>query len=244
MPFRTLNPEELALRLNLVRADVDRLVKRGDIPFEKRGGRVVFRQTDIDSWASQRILKFTGRGLAEYHEKSSRRTRKLLQRDALLPELIRPEHIAPAMTAKTKASVVRDLVALADRTGLVCDAAELVTSLLEREKLCPTAMPGGVAFVHPRQLQAYVLQSSFLVFGRTIQPIHFGSPDGEPTNLFFLICCQNDMLHLHTLARLCMMIQKTELLAGLRAAATAAALLECMLAAEQSVIAALGVAQA
>jgi PTS system nitrogen regulatory IIA component len=140
------------------------------------------------------------------------------------------------MTAKTKASVLRDLADVADRTGLVCDRAELVASLLAREKLCPTAVPGGVAFPHPRQQQAYLLQASFLVFGRTIQPIHFGAPDAQPTDLFFLLCCQEEKLHLHTLARLCLMAQKTDLLARLRAARDATALHECLLTAEQTVM--------
>jgi excisionase family DNA binding protein len=236
MPFRTFNTDEVAQYLNLARADIERLVKDRAIPVETRGDRVVFRQRDIDAWASQRILGFSASRLAEYHRKSSQRTRRLLQRETLLPEMVRPEYIAPVMTAKTKASVVRDLAAVADRTGLVCDAAELVASLQAREKLCPTAVPGGVAFLHPRQQQPYLFQSSFLVLGRTIQPIHFGSPDGQPTDLFFLLCCQDDKLHLHTLARLCLMAQKTELLAQLRDAPDAAALHECLLAAEQTVI--------
>jgi excisionase family DNA binding protein len=237
MPFRTLNIDEVAQYLNLGRADIDRLVKDRDIPFELRGNHVVFRRTEVDAWASQRILGLNARRLADYHLKSSQRTRELLRREAILPEMIRPDTIAPAMTAKTKPSVLRDLAALANRTSMVCDTAELVASLQAREKLCPTAVPGGVAFLHPRHQQPYLFLASFLVLGRTLQPVHFGSPDGRPTDLFFLLCCQDDKLHLHTLARLCMMAQKTELLAQLRAAGDAAALHDCLLAAEQSVIA-------
>ena len=240
MPYRTLNTDEVAQYLNLPRADIERLCKDRDIPFELRGSHVIFRQSDIDAWASQRILSFSTSRLAEYHRKTSRPTRALPRRDLLLPGMIRADCIAPAMTAKTKASVLRDLAAVADRTGLVCDRAELVASLQAREKLCPTAVPGGVAFLHPRQQQPYLFQSSFLVLGRTIQPIHFGSPDGQPTDLFFLVCCQDDRLHLHTLARLCLMAQKMDLLAQLRAAPDAAALLECLLVAEQTVVGTLG----
>jgi len=74
------------------------------------------------------------------------------------------------------------------------------------------------------------------VLGRTVQPIHYGAPDGRPTDLFCLLCCQDDKLHLHTLARLCLVAQKTELLSQLRAAPDAAALHECLLAAEEAVI--------
>ena len=236
MPYRTLNTDEAAQYLNLTRADIERLCKDRDIPFEMRGGRIVFRQREIDAWASQRILSFNTSRLVEYHRTSSRETRTLLRRETLLPEMIRPDCIAAAMTAKTKASVLRDLAVVADRTGLVGDGAELVASLLAREKLCPTAVPGGAAFLHPRQQQPYLFQSSFLVLGRTIQPIHFGSPDGQPTDLFFLICCQDEKLHLHTLARLCLMSLKTDLLAQLRVAPDAAVLLDCLLAAERAVV--------
>lgn len=169
MPFHILSVDEVTQHLNLTGADIEQLVKAGDIPFEKCGDRVVFRQTDIDAWASQRILKFSSSRLTEYHRKSSQRTRNLLQREALLPELIRPDYIAPAMTAKTKASVVRDLAALAGRTGLVCGAAEPVASLLAREKLCPTARLGSMTFLYPRQPQPYLSQSSFLMLGRSIR---------------------------------------------------------------------------
>ncbi|MEX2044160.1 MAG: PTS sugar transporter subunit IIA [Opitutus sp.] len=236
MPFRTLNADELSHYLSLTRADIDRLVKEGSIPFEKRGDRVVFRKTPIDAWASQRILKLSGQRLAEYHQKSSRHPRKVLRHEALLPEMLVPGGIAPAMAAKTKSSVVREMAALADRTGLVCDLPELVGSLLAREELCSTAMPGSVAFLHPRQVQPDLFLSSFLVLGRTIQPIHFGAPDGNPTRLFFLLCCQDDRLHLHTLARLCMMMQKTGLQADLLAGPDAPALHERLLAAERAVI--------
>lgn len=236
MPFHIFNTDEVAQYLNQPRADIERLVQSRDIPFEIRGDHIVFRQREIDDWASQRILGFNASRLTEYHQKASQRRRQTLHRELLLPDLIRPDAIAPAMTAKTKASVLRDLAAVADRTGLVCDRAELVASLLAREKLCATAVPGGVAFPHPRQQQPYLLQASFVVFGRTLQPIHFGAPDAEPTDLFFLLCCQEEKLHLHALARLCLMAQKTDLLAQLRAAPDPATLHECLLTTEQAVI--------
>ena len=144
--------------------------------------------------------------------------------------------LAAAMTSKTKASVLRDLVALAETTGQLNDPKTLVDSLAAREELCSTAMPGGFALPHQRTQEPYLLETSFLVVGRTIQPIHFGAPDGEPTDLFFLICCQDDRLHLHILARLCLMAMKTEVLAQLRAAADAPAMRDVLIAAEAEIL--------
>ena len=240
MPYRFLNPDEAAQYLNLSRGEIDSYVKAGEIPFERRGDRAVFRRPDLDAWASRRILGFNPKRLAEYHEKSSHSARAELTSDALMPELIRPEQIDVALAAKTKPSVLRDMAALAARTGWVCDPNELIESLQSREALCSTAVPGGLAFLHPRAQQPYRFETSFVVVGRAVQPIHFGAPDGQPTDLFFLLCFQDDKLHLHVLARICLMALKTELLPELRNAATAREMEERLVVAEQLVIAGLG----
>jgi excisionase family DNA binding protein len=236
MPYRFFNATEAAEYLHLSPTDLDRLVKARELPFETRGNRTVFRRRDLADWASRRILSASARRLAEYHQHSGQRTHASLLGDLLLPDLIRPEQIDSAMTAKTKASVLRDLVSLAELTGWVSDRAELIASLQAREALCSTAVPGGVAFLHPRAQQPYRFSTSFLLLGRTVQPIHYGAPDGQPTDLFFLLGCQDDRLHLHTLARLCLIAQKTDLLTQLRAAPDITAMHACLLGAEQAIL--------
>jgi nitrogen PTS system EIIA component len=236
MPYRCLNQDEAAQYLNLHRSELDQLVKDREIPFENRGGRVLFRRQALDEWGSQRILSATPKRLAAYHQEASERTRARLQQDALLGELIRPGQIDAALPAKTKSSVIREMVALAARTGWVSDPAELVETLQAREALCSTGVPGGVAFLHPRAQQAYRFDASFVVLGRTVHPIPYGSPDGRATDLFFLLCFQDDKLHLHTLARLCLMALKANLLDELRSAEDRDAMYEVLIAAEQDVI--------
>ena len=237
MPYQLLNLEEVAAYLHLTSADVERRVKDREIPFEKRGGRVLFNKRDIDAWASQRILGLPEQRLEEYHRKSTHGTREFLPQEAILPEMLGRGAVNSAMTSKTKSSVLRDLVALAEKTGQLTDPKELLESLETREELCSTGLPGGLAVPHPRFHQPYLFASSFIVVGRPIQEIHFGSPDGQPTDLIFLLCCQDDRIHLHTLSRLCMMALKTEMLSQLRAAPDATAMRECIIAAEQEVLA-------
>jgi PTS system nitrogen regulatory IIA component len=236
MPHRILTIDEVADYLNLSRADIERLVKFDGMPHSPRGDRVVFLRSEVDAWASQRILGFSPKPLAEYHQKSTRGTHAALHQDALMPGMLRPQFIAPALASKTKKSVLRDMVTLADRTGLVTDARELLTSVEEREELCSTALPGGLALLHARFHHPYRFDSSFMVVGRTIQEIHFGAPDGRPSRLFFLICCQEDRLHLHTLARLCLMAQKTDLIARLLEANDAQIMYDVLVDAEQTVL--------
>jgi excisionase family DNA binding protein len=237
MPYRTFGIDEVARYLHLSRLDLDRLVKDQEIPFERHGEHLVFRKVNIDAWASQRILGLESRRLTEYHQKSSRGAQEIVAHAAILPDMIRPEFIEPAMTAKTKASVLRQMVALAEETGRVCDPRALLQGLEAREELCSTGIPGGLALLHSRNPESYLFESAFIALGRTIQQIPFGSPDGRSTNLFFLIGCPDERMHLHTLARLCMMALKTDLLVDLRQAHDAEAMCEAILAAEQAVLA-------
>jgi mannitol/fructose-specific phosphotransferase system IIA component (Ntr-type) len=236
MPHRVFETDQVARYLHLTQTDVERLVKNQDIPVEKHGDRLVFRKVVIDAWASQRILGMEGRRLADYHQKSSRDTKKILIHEALLPEMMRKEYIEPALAAKTKASALREMVALAEKTGRVWDRKTLLECLEAREKLCSTGLPGGFALLHTRQPEAYLFDSSFIVLGRTIQPIPFGAPDGEPTHLFFLLACPDDRLHLHTLARLCLMAQKTNILEQLQQAADAESMYQSLIASEAAVL--------
>ncbi len=94
-----------------------------------QGGHPIFRAHEIEAWASQRILGLQDGRLTEYYRQTTQGTRQVASQEALLPELIQPEFIAPRMTAKTKASIVRDMVALADRTGRLNDPKEFIESL-------------------------------------------------------------------------------------------------------------------
>ena len=237
MPYRLLDLDGVANYLHLTPADIEERVKNCEIPFEKRGDRIVFRKAEIDAWASQRILGSTGQQLTEYHEETTRFTRKILPQATILPEMLQSGAVASAMTSKTKASVLRDLVALAEKTGNLSDPKILLASLEAREELCSTALPGGLALPHPRAHEPYLFETSVIVVGRPVQEIHFGAPDGQPTYLFFLLCCQDDRLHLHTLARLCLLMQKTRLLDQLRDAPDAETMRNSIIAAEQEILA-------
>ncbi len=236
MSPRTLTIDELAEHLHVARRHVERLIKEGDIPCTMRGGRMYFQRDEVDAWASQRLLRLPGESLDWYHKKTMQGTRELFPRAALIPVLLEPAYIDLALPAKTKAAVIRDMVGLAEHTGRVFDPRELRDSVEAREALCSTALPGSLALLHARQHQPFRFEGSFLVLGRTIQPIPFGAPDGRTSRLFFLICCDDERIHLHTLARLCLLAMKTDILGELREVADASMAYAALVAAEQAVL--------
>jgi PTS system nitrogen regulatory IIA component len=196
----------------------------------------VFLRSEVDAWASRRILGLPEKRLHVYHEKSVRGTRSIFPGGALIPELMRPEYIDLALASRTRASVIRDMVALAGRTGRVLEPRELIKSIEEREVLCTTAQPGGLALLHPRHHAEYRFEGSFVVLGRTVQPVPFGAPDGRATQLFFLVCCEDDRIHLHTLARLALLALNTKIVSQLFEAPDAPEAYEALVAAELTVL--------
>ena len=236
MPYRTFNLNEVAIYLHLARTDLEALVQHREIPVEMQGNRLVFRKKDIDTWASQRILGLSDKRLTTYHKQTSALTRDRSHQSLSVVALVRPEAIEPELTSKTKSSVLRDMVALADRIGSVCNPSDFLQSLVERERLCSTALSDGIALLHPRNHDPYMVVNSFISIGRAIHPVPFGAPDGNRTDLFFLIGCQDDRLHLHVLARLCMISKQTKVLLQLREAESANAIIAILRRAEENII--------
>jgi len=237
MPYRNMSLDEVADYLHLTNQDVEELVKTGQIPNQYRGGRYVFIRGEVDAWASQRILGLEKQNLVEYHQKTTRGTRAVLDQDALMPDLIRTEYINPAMASKTKRSIIHDMVELAENTGRVLDVVSLRESVEAREEICPTSLPGGIALLHCRHHEPFRFDGSFIVFGRTMQDIMFSAPDGRATKFFFLLCCQDERLHLHTLARLCLMAVKTDMLLRLYEAADEEAIYDIIIGSELAALA-------
>ena len=236
MSHRTLTLNELVDYLHLPKRDILLLVKRHEIPHRQMGPDYVFPREDIDRWASQRLLGMADKDIQAFHKSSTARVHDLSERHALLPELMQPNYIAPELEGKTPPKVIRNMVDLADATGMVWDPDGLLAGVEERESLFSTAMPCGAALLHPPHHEPYMFEDSFVVVGRSVNPILFGAPGGASTEIFFLICSQEDRIHLHLLARISMICRETDILDELHAAESAGEMFDLLLAAEQRMI--------
>ncbi len=218
MPHRTLNLQQAARLIRVTERELKHLVLRDEIPFQRRGEDFVFEKRLLHDWCQRRIMGLPKKHLVEHHRDAvADRTREASQ-DALVPLLFRPEWMLPGLASRTRPAVLRDMVALARSTGLLYDDVAFLRELEDRESVASTAVDGGVAFLHTRFHDPYHASDSFVVLGRAQQHIFFGAQDGTETDLFFLLYCTDDALHLHTLARLCMLAHDSDLLTNLRAA--------------------------
>ena len=238
MPYSSMSIEEFAKHIGMDAREVRRLVDRGKLPGHKVGGKWRFNRARVTEWLQQEMPTLDEARLIAL-EGAMRGTGPETIDDArmVVTDLIGLDGVDIALHAKTKPSVIRELVKLADRTGLLYDAGGLPEAVEQREALCSTALPGiGVAIPHPRQPLPYVSAEPFICVARLSKGIAFGAPDGELTRVFFLICCHTDRYHLHVLARL-MRVLDGNAIDRLLHAETREELLEILIASEEEVLA-------
>lgn len=202
MPYRNMTLDELARHLGIDARLVRRWADRGRLPGKLVGGQWRFNRAQMLDWLQREI-----HSLDVEHIRSLERAMSAGNRDAVFDDLLAPEAVEMNLPARSRASVLRELVRLAERTGLVYDPRALLEALREREALGSTALAGGFAFPHPRRPLPYATAEPLLALARVPAGIPFGAPDGELTYLFVLVCSHDERRHVQVLARLSLMFQ-------------------------------------
>lgn len=201
-----LSASQLASNFGWPESFINELVSNARLPGIKTGGIWNFRRDDVIDWLEQRIQTLDSQRVGQLET----RVEHSLVADGSYRRPIAPDRLVSRMPddgitldapIDSKSGVLRALVSLAERTGLLYDRDSLLESLINREALSSTAMPGGVALCHPRRPVPNIISTQFVCFLRTLHPVDFGSHDGKGTTLFFLLCAPDDRSHLFGLAR-------------------------------------------
>jgi nitrogen PTS system EIIA component len=213
--FLTLG--EVASYLGWTPRFVERLAAGGSLPGTEIQGQWRFRREDLVDWLDRKIQTLDTARVADLEQKLEAEL-QAAARNIHLADRLKGDVIGLDIRVAGRTGVLKELVALAQNTGLVLDSANLHASLLERETLCSTALPGGFAICHPRRPVPHLVRRTLLSLLRTDQPIAFGAEGDEQTRLFFLIAAIDDRAHLYALARLVRVLRGPTLGALLRAA--------------------------
>jgi PTS system nitrogen regulatory IIA component len=208
--------DQLASYLQRDVREVSKMASRGYIPGHKVSGEWRFARAEINHWIETQLHGYTEQQL-EALESHAPETE-----GPLLTSLLSEASIAVPLAASTKASVLKELVVLAEQSWQVYDPGAILEAIRQREEVVSTALPEGVAIPHPRRPLPAALGESIVAFGRTTTGIPFGAPGGGLTDLFFLVCCRDDRTHLSVLARLARLFRRPgflDILRGLEAPA-------------------------
>lgn len=210
------NLGEVAATFGWTTRFVERLAATGKLPGVEVDGQWRFSREELIDWLDQKIQTLDADEVAGLEHKFEAELRSAA-RQVRIADRLRPELVALDPRLNGKPEVLKELVSLAEKTGALRDAPQLHASLLEREALCSTALPGGLAICHPRRPVPHLVSRTVLAVLRTAQAIAFGAEDGEPTRLFFLIAATDDRAHLYALARLVRVLRGSTLAALHRA---------------------------
>lgn len=204
-----LTLEELSAHLGWSTRFIEELTRDKQLPSVEVDGQRRFHREAVADWLDQKVQSLESRRLAQLEKRLDDKLRPGGQ--TRLTDRLSLEAIGIDIPARNTEEVVAALLDHAEKTGNVRDRAVLQASILEREALYPTALPGGIAICHPRRPIPSAIRDTLLAFVRVAEPIPFGADNGAPTRLFFLLCAPSDTAHLHGLARLARLLDSITL---------------------------------
>ncbi len=126
-----------------------------------------------------------------------------------IADILRPECVVSEIRAKTKKDILTELARPIAEAYHV-DLNEMVSVLLNREKLGSTGIGEGVAIPHGK-IQG--LKSIAASIGKSAEGLKFDALDGKPCHIFFLLVAPGDSIsgHLKALARASMLLKNSSL---------------------------------
>lgn len=211
--------DTLAHYLHVSPSQIMRLVERGRLPGRRVGGEWRFAPAEIHHWLEERIGLSTDEELQQMEGALRRQQPPGSHEEISLADMLPLSAIALPLAARTRGSVIDEMVELAASTGWLWDPQKMADAVRSREELMPTALDSGVALLHPRRPLPAILDRPLLAFGRSGTALPFGNARGVLTDLFFLVCSTDDRGHLRTLARLSRLLGDPAFLLALRRAA-------------------------
>jgi len=212
-----LTAKQVGEYLQLSQRSIYRLLERGDLPATKIGGQWRFRKAAIDEWIDLHMGRLAPEDLRQLSDRhDSVRLGSLMdEANALIP-----------LPAGDRATIIRRFVDQIQFSEPV-DLLLLTERILERENLCSTAIPDGVALLHTSRTSPRVLRVNDLVaLGRLERPVAFGALDGSLTDTLVLLLARDERHHLVLLAKMARLCREPEVLHGLRTLPTARAIVD------------------
>lgn len=219
-----LTAKEAADYLKLAERTLVRLAHEGKIPGVKIGGQWRFRRALLDEY----LDTLAAQSVSTAGSAGSRVI------DAPIEDILTVKQIIPDLEAADRTEVIHSMVTHVTDLGLVKDQGWLEAALAARERLVPTAVPEGVAFLHARRRAADMFPKQFIAMSRSREGVVFGSPDMGKTRVFFLLALRNDTLHVRWLSRLAWIVRSPGRLSQILEADTAAAMYDTLIEAAAS----------
>lgn len=141
-------------------------------------------------------------------------------------DLLKKESILLHAEISEKQTAIETLIDLHDKAGNLSDKAEYTKGIMAREAEGTTAVGEGIAIPH---CKSPAVKNPGLTVMTVDDGIDYGAPDGQPSNLLFMIAAPMDGdLHLEVLSRLMTLLMDLDLRKTLLAADSPEEFLEAL----------------
>jgi PTS system nitrogen regulatory IIA component len=169
--------------------DVEKMASRGHLPARRVGGEWTFAAAEINLWLEKRLPGYSDEELSRFDSSAEP------EGGPVVCQLLAQDSIELGLQARTRSSLLQEMVKIAERSWQVWNPQALLASLREREQRSSTAQAGGVAIPHPARRLPDALGESVVSLARLAEPLSLGAPDNAPTDLVFMVACRSDGSH-------------------------------------------------
>src|SRR5579863_3108606 len=136
MENETMDLEQLASYLHRDVREVSKMASRGHVPGQKIGGQWRFASAEINYWIETQMPSYND---AELQALETGTGRGRDDNQLLLTSLLSESTMGVPLGGRTKVSVLKELVGLAEQSWQVFDADALLSAVKQREELGSTA---------------------------------------------------------------------------------------------------------
>jgi len=208
---RTMTVAEVAACLSLSASSVYRLAN--ELRALRVAGRWAFKASDVEHW----LLKHRTAG-----ELPPEPVESIGSKVRLLPH-VEERNVFVDVAGSNAAAAIR--YAIEHAHLLLTDAdgparQQILESILERERLCSTALHPDVAFPHPREPERCPLGSDQIIVVRSARPLDFSVVHGSLPQVLFVLLARSISLQLVWEARLSHLIHRGDFVEKILAAKT------------------------
>jgi PTS system nitrogen regulatory IIA component len=187
-----LSLEDIARHLGVALNTVQRWVRQGKLPVQRKGLNYTFKKQNLKKWAAKHNL------VLSFNDKKEKDIKDLVLPD--LSAVIKNGGIYYNIQGDSVDSVLKS--ALDAIQNIPFDLKEeLAKRLIERENVLSTGIGNGIAIPHPRE-QFDKLENSMLAICFLENEIEYNALDKRPVSVLFILLCKSLEIHLHVLSTL------------------------------------------
>jgi PTS system nitrogen regulatory IIA component len=188
-----LTIEQIATSLDLPPGKIERWIRQGRIPLNRRGDACTFDRQTLETWAEAHHLRFCV--------------------DSERPLTCGSPAAESLISALDQGGIHYDiegqdvsaiLLSAVERLKVVAPETkpELVDRLIERENLTSTGLGNGIAVPHPREPENLSIAIPSISACYLKEPVDFSAIDGRPVMMLFILLSPSVRTHLQLLSRL------------------------------------------